>query len=295
LSYIIAVDLGGTSGRVAGYVSTTDTEPTAREAFEVQKVDEHTTAKEMGRAFQLDYAHLLGAIRRINQAPDVVSLAVAGKLNPQKDELIGAGNLIHWVGRPLVERLSHDLDCPVVIGNDAEAAALAEAYHGHGQDQDFLLVIWGSGVGGCRVHWYRGKPIALPTELGHQHLGGSGGFRCGCGWWDCLEAWCGGDKLAKRYDSIRRITREDWLEIGGKMSRGVHTSLVHHPVPLVVFSGGVICKQDWLVPHIKDDVRGLLEQKIVEPPAMTISRFGEEAGTLGALQLCRPLFARVAA
>jgi predicted NBD/HSP70 family sugar kinase len=284
----IAVDLGGTTCRVAPYDSLDVQQwvmPPMK--FAIQKVDKDAAAQEMFDAFNIDFAKLRETIYEVaNGPPTTISLAVAGKVDPARRKLLGAGNLVHWVGEDIVEYLTGYFGCSVILGNDAEAAALAEALYGHGQEQDFLSVIWGSGVGGCRLHWEDGKPIALPTELGHQHLPTNSGILCGCGWHNCLEAWCGGDNIAKRHgdpSNPRLLTRKDWKGYGQKMGAGLYNSVVHHPVPLVVCAGGVACKQKWLLPIIEKQLKS--ELKIDESPTVKLSMFGESAGTLGALAL----------
>jgi predicted NBD/HSP70 family sugar kinase len=297
VSLQIAVDLGGTKGRVAAYESD-GLEPVAYEEFKVQKVEKDATPEEKYAAFRQDFSELCRIIEEMTGGhPNSISIVVAGVVDKDRTHILAAGNIVHWAGRRVVRRLHGKFGlCPVILGNDAEGAALAEALYGHGMDQDFLLAIWGSGVGGCRIHWVDGQPIALPTELGHQLTRGDSGILCGCGSRSCLEAWCGGDNIVKRHscDIVKRhscdlslLSRKEWELYRLKMVNGLYNSLVHHPVPLLVFSGGVICKQRWMVPLIEADLQR--ELRIVSAPQVTISAHGEEAGTLGALALGRRL------
>jgi predicted NBD/HSP70 family sugar kinase len=285
VSLHIAVDLGGTTGRVAAYADDYSV-PLAYEEFEVQKVDKDAPSEVMERAFRQDFDTLTRIIGQMaGNSPSSISVIVAGVVNKDRTKIVAAGNIVHWAARPVVKMLQRVFwSSPVILGNDAEGAALAEALYGHGKEEDFLQVIWGSGVGGCRLHWHEDQPITLPTELGHQPIGGDSGILCGCGSRICLEAWCGGNNIAKPlvYD-LSQMSREEWELYRQKMVNGLYNSLMHHPVPLLVFSGGVICKQDWMVPLIEVDLNKTL--RIVPAPRLIISAFGEEAGTLGAYAL----------
>jgi predicted NBD/HSP70 family sugar kinase len=254
----IAVDLGGTTARVAGYESPNALKPTGYKEFPVQKVNDEAGEMTKSRAFELDLTNLVRAITALNPTPKSVAIAVAGKANPERTTLLGAGNLVHWVGRPIVDCLQAYFGNAVVLGNDAEAAALAEAYQGLGQKCDFVEMIWGTGVGGCGLYWRDGVPYPQPMEPGHIRSRGIHGMTagsCGCGRSYCLESVM---DILMLYPGLRRV----------------------------IFTGGVICKQHWLLPHIED---GLREQGMFEPPRVKRSHFGESAGTHGALALGRRL------
>jgi len=214
-----------------------------------------------------------------------VGLAVAGKIDEDRTTVTGAGNLTHWIGQPVDEILRRRIaiHCPVVLGNDAEAAALAEALYGHGGEQDFWFVIWGTGVGGCLVRYVDGKPIPLPGEPGHQCVDIQA-YQCGCGQYGCLEVFCGGGAIARRYGKpAEQLSTMDWASITARMAEGVRNLVTIQPVELVIFGGGIAAKQQHLLSDIENQLKG--ELKVVEPPQVRLSTFGESAGTVGALAL----------
>jgi predicted NBD/HSP70 family sugar kinase len=286
----IAVDLGGTTARVAGYESPNALKPTGYKEFPVQKVNDEAGEMTKSRAFELDLTNLVRAITALNPTPKSVAIAVAGKANPERTTLLGAGNLVHWVGRPIVDCLQAYFGNAVVLGNDAEAAALAEAYQGLGQKCDFVEMIWGTGVGGCGLYWRDGVPYPQPMEPGHIRSRGIHGMTagsCGCGRSYCLESFCGGDSIQDRDGIPDNISEDRWIDYAHVMAQSVMDILMLYPgLRRVIFTGGVICKQHWLLPHIED---GLREQGMFEPPRVKRSHFGESAGTHGALALGRRL------
>jgi len=97
---------------------------------------------------------------------------------------------LRWQDGPLRRILAERTGLPIVVANDANAAALAE--HGYGEaDGDTLVVTLGHGVGaglvlhGIAVH---GSRFAA-GEIGHVTVGTDQGPLCACGKHGCLEAW----------------------------------------------------------------------------------------------------------
>jgi predicted NBD/HSP70 family sugar kinase len=103
--------------------------------------------------------------------------------------VLSAPNL-GWADLPLQAELSAATGLPVLVANDANAAALAEHSFGAGAS-DMLLVKVDHGVGaGLIIH---GTALAgsrfAAGELGHVVVGTDGGPACVCGKEGCLEAW----------------------------------------------------------------------------------------------------------
>jgi glucokinase len=74
---------------------------------------------------------------------------------------------------------------PVVIENDANAAALGEKWKGSGAAfQSFVLFTLGTGIGGGMVIGSELVPVA--AEIGHMTINAEG-LRCSCGNKGCLE------------------------------------------------------------------------------------------------------------
>lgn len=277
----LGIDIGGTTARVSVFRTLDDVEEQDRKEFLV--------TQEKDRDFAEDFTNLALACESLavrRGQIEGIGLALAGKLDAARSSLTGAGNLVHWVGQPVVARLAEQWDCPVVLGNDAEAAALAEAHYGHGQRSDFWFVIWGTGIGGCLLRHIDGRSIPLPGEIGHQLVDPRSDLLCGCGQYGCLEAHCGGSAIAKRFGlTAANLTAELWQEVVGWMKIGLHNAVVTQPTPLIVFGGGVANKQSPLL----SDLEHLLQEelRIVDAPDIQLSAFGESAGTIGALALLR--------
>jgi predicted NBD/HSP70 family sugar kinase/biotin operon repressor len=103
--------------------------------------------------------------------------------------VLSAPNL-GWVDEPLESTLTARFGVPVVVANDANAAALAE--HSFGEaDSDMMLVKIGHGVGAGLL--LDGSPLFgsrfAAGEIGHVVVGTDGGAECVCGKHGCLETW----------------------------------------------------------------------------------------------------------
>jgi len=124
---------------------------------------------------------------------------------------------LRWTNVPVREPLEHILQKPVRINNDANVAALGEAWAGAGKGiDDLVLLTLGTGVGGGiiaagKIHeGYNG----MAGELGHiQIVPDLEAIRCGCGQKGCLET----------VSSATGIVRmaQDALERGEKTALGM--------------------------------------------------------------------------
>ena len=95
-----------------------------------------------------------------------------------------------WTNRSLTLDLSARFGVPVVVVNDANAAALAEHSFGDATG-DMMLVKVGHGVGAGLLldgtPQFGGRFSA--GEIGHVVVGTDGGAECVCGKTGCLETW----------------------------------------------------------------------------------------------------------
>jgi len=107
-----------------------------------------------------------------------------------------------WKGvLPFVEKMQEVIGIPVVITNDANAAAMGEHAYGVAKDMDhFIMITLGTGVGsgifidGKIVYGHDG----FAGELGHTIMDYSENARlCGCGRKGCLETYTSATGVAR--------------------------------------------------------------------------------------------------
>jgi predicted NBD/HSP70 family sugar kinase len=123
---------------------------------------------------------------------------------------------LHWHDIPLAADLRGDLDIPVHVVNDANAAALGEFQFGDPAGSNLLLVKVGLGVGAGLVldgHLIEGNDFAA-GEIGHVVVDPSGD-RCACGNRGCLETVVAGSLLRERLDGLDAAGRDAVLAAAG--------------------------------------------------------------------------------
>jgi predicted NBD/HSP70 family sugar kinase len=99
-------------------------------------------------------------------------------------------------GEPLQETLAAATGLPVIVANDANAAALAEHSFGAALS-DMMLIKVGHGVGAGLIIGGTalfGSRFAA-GEIGHVVVGTDGGAACACGKVGCLETWVAAPRL----------------------------------------------------------------------------------------------------
>lgn len=182
--FIVGIDLGGTSSKVALLTGT---------GALIAKWQITTDTKDQGRhiipnliagiqaeilAQGLNPAHLKG-----------IGMGSPGQINREKGEVTGAYNL-GWRDRQPVRRQFQAAfgDVPFVLENDANAAAVGEQTQGAGEAAaNMVLVTLGTGIGGGII--VDGQLVigeGAAGEIGHM-VANPDGVRCSCGHVGCLE------------------------------------------------------------------------------------------------------------
>ncbi|MBC7275265.1 ROK family glucokinase [Nocardioides sp.] len=136
---------------------------------------------------------------------ECVGIGAAGYIDKDRSTVMFAPN-IAWRDVPLKERLEKVLELPVVIENDANAAAWGEFEYGAGAEVDnMMLVTVGTGVGGGLVlegELYRGA-FGVGAEIGHMRVVPNGHL-CGCGNRGCWEQYASGSALVRNVRAAAR-------------------------------------------------------------------------------------------
>lgn len=201
--YMLGIDLGGTDTKY-GLVDST--------GRLVAKAKFPTCAQE---GFDGVIARVAAHAREFIAGRPVraVGMGVPGPMNSEEGIVYEAPNLPGWENAPVRARLEELLGLPVVLHNDANAAAWGEFWAGAGRGcRHMVLFSLGTGVGGGLIlggQLYTG-PDDTAGELGHMTIDFEGPV-CNCGSRGCLEAYASAT-------AIRRVVRE-------ALAQGVPTSI----------------------------------------------------------------------
>ena len=196
MSLACGIDVGGT--KIAGGV-----------------VDENGTILEelRGESPATDASAIEDAIEKLvselrtRHPIEAVGVGAAGYIDKARAVVLFAPNLA-WRDLDLKADLERTLSLPVVVENDANAAAWGEFQFGAGHDvDDLLLVTVGTGVGGGVVldgALYRGA-FGVGAEIGHMRVVPDG-ILCGCGNRGCFEMYASGSALVREVRATARAS-----------------------------------------------------------------------------------------
>ena len=296
--YTIGVDLGGTNLRAAA----------VDRAGKVLEKTSGSTNFTLGRDVVLNdiEASIAGLRNQMGESSLVgVGIGVPGFIDIKKGVIVGSHNLLGFDGFPVRDELSRRVGRPVILENDANAAALGEFWMGAGKDvDDLVLLTLGNGIGGGIIS--EGKImhgfVGMAGELGHMTIIPSGNI-CGCGNIGCLEKHASAtavESMAKLVALGDNLSAKDVYEFAAKgnqnamrifdqmgyaLGLALATLVNIFNFPLYLLSGGVLPAWEFFSPEML---------RVVEERSFTFrntqtriekASLGNEAGLYGAAYL----------
>lgn len=313
--YYVGVDIGGTNIAV-GILS------------ESGEIIAHTSVKTLASLGEDSIISrcadaVLGLIKstKIN-SDEIESVGVGspGLIDSKSGRVISASNL-GFKDTALAEKLGKYLPYKIYLENDANCAALAEAFVGAAKNKESsVTVTLGTGIG-CGVvingALYTGFN-GLAGEIGHIIVS-DGGEPCSCGRCGCLEAYASATALtrdAKRAAEKSPLIAElaeknvgEWAraafeaaEQGDPVAKELIDRYVHFlslgissvvkllQPEMVVIAGGVACAGDALIKPLTERVMSLAYSAGVPGEWRTVIRAAEIralSGVIGAAMLCK--------
>lgn len=250
-----------------------------------------------------------------------VGVGIPGLVNRKTNRIEIMPNLPSLSDVSLAEEIMRGVGLPVVIDNDANAAAYAELQAGAARGKrEVFFVTLGTGIGAGLIingQIYRGA-AGFAGEFGHMTIDPEG-IECGCGNIGCLETIASGPNIVRRTrerlyrdrtSSLSRLaiprdrefTAEDIAHAaqeGDEMAQvmmertgmflGIAIAAVINllNVEMVVLGGGVMDAGDLILkPTTKETKRRAF------PPSfnsceIVIAKLGPSAGMIGAAMLAR--------
>lgn len=310
--FAVGIDLGGTEVRAA----LVDASGNLRaRAFELTDKAGPGAVLQQVRRLVLTVCAEVG----LDAVPQI-GVSAPGPLDARSGMVLSIPTLPGWVNVPLMSQLSDLLGKPVVLENDAVAAAAGEWRFGAGRGlSNFVYVTVSTGIGGGIVsdgpvlRGYR----QMAGHIGHMTVAARGNM-CSCGNSGCWEAQASGTALgaaarreaalhpssrlstldepptarhvfaaARDGDSLalRLVQKEAvWLGVG-------IVNLLHVYSPdAIVFGGGVSNGFDMLHPGIQHYLRRHALAPFREIPILR-AELGADSGLIGATMLALPPWA----
>lgn len=241
-----------------------------------------------------------------------VGVGFGGPVHWKTGTVARSHQIAGWADFPLRDWLHRMVHVPVVVDNDANAAALGEAWHGAGRAHDPVFYITlGSGVGGGLVvggRIYHGQPPG-ETEVGHLRLDRQGTtVESRCSGWAMNErirqavAEVPGGPLARRVqqdpghearhlapalaegDPLAEQLLDSWAQdLAFGLSHVVH--LLHPEV--IVLGGGLAQVGEPLRAAVARHLPNHLMEAFQPGPKVVLSALGRDAVPIGAIELAR--------
>jgi fructokinase len=288
----IGIDLGGT--KIEGVVLDEERRSIVRRRVATQS--EHGYEHIIERLAELVNELLPGA-------PDcrVIGVGTPGAVSSRTGRMKNC-NTVCLNGQDLRGDLARRLGRPVMVENDANCFALAEAVAGAGRGAALVFgVIIGTGVGGGWV--YEGRLLR-----GQQHIAGEWGHHCldpagpscYCGRRGCAERYLSGPAVSERYrrrcgesvamdaivararagEALARVVLEEFLDHFGRALANV-ISIVD---PDVVVLGGGLSRIDEIYESGREAVARYVFNDELRTPIVR-NALGDSAGVIGAALL----------
>lgn len=151
-----------------------------------------------------------------------VGAALPSYIDYEKGYVLETSNIMALSNAPVRDLLQDRLGVPVILENDANAAAIAEHSMGAGMGYDNMIyAALATGIGGGLIlngKLYRGMH-GMAGEIGHMLVSDSTGYPCTCGTTGCVQSIASGAYMAKYVtDRIKEGYDSSILNYAGTLS-----------------------------------------------------------------------------
>ena len=241
-----------------------------------------------------------------------IGVSATGGINTEEGRVDGAaGHIKNWLGSNIKADMEREFSLPTAVLNDANAAALGEAWIGAAKGAtDAVVVTIGTGVGGGIVTASKillGKK-GFAGEIGHMTVNAYGEV-CSCENKGCLEYYGSMSALVRNvkkriengeisgmdiasvngkiiFDEVKKGNEavkacvDEWL---GYIIAGI-VGLVHIFNPeTVILGGGVSAQKELFVDRIRDEVLKRVMESFAKGLKIEAAELGNGAGLIGAV------------
>lgn len=298
VEFSIGLDLGGTNLRAAAV---------SQDGRMLDSVRGNTAYSEGREAILSEMVKAIDTLRQRGGGAKLsgIGVAVPGFILLKDGVIRNSNNLASLENFPIRDELARRLGAPIVLENDANAAALGEKWMGAGRDvDDLVLLTLGTGIGGGIVSKgdiLRGS-LGMAGEIGHITVVPNGN-PCGCGNRGCVEKHASataitamakllglGDALtAKQVYDLATNGDEKAKAIFNEMGEalGVVLAMLINTFnfPLYLLSGGVLGAWDLFAPPMIEETRRRSFTFRSTNTRIEKAALGDDAGLFGAARL----------
>jgi glucokinase len=295
--YSIGLDLGGTNLRAAAI---------DRQGNMLHEVTGHTQYSEGRDAIMNDMVEGIASLREQQGAQGLagIGVVVPGFISLEEGVVRNCNNIPALENFPIRDQLSQRLGTPVILENDANAAALGEQWMGAGRGvNDLVLLTLGTGIGGGIISG--GKMLrgfmGMAGELGHITVVPNGN-PCGCGNRGCLEKHASATAVAamgkllgygevtakqvyERAVAGDERAREIFASVGEALGIALATLVNAFNAPLYLLSGGGIGAWEFFAPAMLAEARRRSFSFRTTNTRVEKAQLGGQAGLFGAAYL----------
>lgn len=308
MEIVLACDLGGTNLRMAAINA--DGSVLYRTKYATPRGD---NAEQIVDAFASAAEECIGAVADKGNIK-ALSAAVPSGIDYKNGIVVKAPNLPALDGFRLAPTLTSRIGLPVILENDANAAAIGEQAFGAAKGfNSALMVTLGTGVGGGVI--IDGKILrgadGMAGELGHICVEPFG-YPCGCGSRGCIEQYSSATAVVRmtrelegQYPQTKLrdkspLTSADIYEAGLQNDElalevfrlmgfylGVAlASFINVINPeIIIIGGGASAGWDLFLPHTKEQIQKRSYGVSAERVKIVRAELGDDAGILGAAHL----------
>ena len=304
-SLVFAVDLGGTHLRVA----------LVDDNGKIVHQLKQETPK--GDSAEFIIQALVNAAEKWGSDSDWIvaaSIMVPGAVDSEKAVVVQAPNLPSLTNFGLKAVLEQRLGWPVLLENDANAAAVGEMWLGAARGcDDVISVTLGTGVGGGVIldgKLWRGAHGSA-GEIGHTTVDPFSGMKCKCGNTGCLELFASATAIVRMTRENLSLFPESVLKDGELSAVKVYeagrngdelalavfrrfgmylgiglANLINLIDPqIIVLTGGAVNGWDLFAPEMYRQVSERAFHAIAQQVRIARAECGDNAGLLGAAHL----------
>ena len=310
--YYIGIDIGGTKVL------------SALADKEGNILNKAQTPTEADKGEEVIISNIMESINRVIKTSRIdkkevsrIGVGSPGPLDLKNGVIIENSNL-SWTNVPIVEILEKKTGLPVILENDANAAALGENHFGAGKSADNIVYITiSTGIGGGiiidRKIFHGGKGNA--GEVGHMTLIPDSNYQCGCGNYGCFEAVASGTAIARRGREVLNSNKDSLISeysdgdleavdapliaaaaregdqeairiynlTGQLLGVGIANVVNLFDPEIIVLGGGVMHSQDLFMDELKKSLDERALKANLKNLQLKEAKLGKDTGVMGAI------------